>query len=36
MGSNPGRASIEAGKRIYDTILPGLADDFRTFEAGGD
>ena len=34
MGSNPGRASIEAGKRIYETVLPGLADDFQKFAAG--
>jgi len=36
MGSNPARASIEAGRRIYETILPALAEDFRKFEAGGE
>ena len=36
MGSNPGRASVEAGKRIYETALPGLAEDFKSFAATGD
>ena len=36
MGSNPGRASVEAGRRIYETGLPGLAEDFRSFAATGD
>jgi len=35
MGSNPGRASAEAGKRIYEMALPGLAEDFRNFAATG-
>jgi creatinine amidohydrolase len=29
IGSNPGLASIEAGKRFYDTAVAGLADDFQ-------
>ena len=31
MGSNPERASIEAGKRIYETALAGLIEDYRSF-----
>ena len=33
IGSNPGLASIEAGKRFYDAAVAGLAEDYRNFLA---
>ena len=33
IGSNPGLASVEAGKRLYDAAVAGLAEDYRSWLA---
>ena len=33
IGSNPGLASVEAGKRFYDAAVAGLAEDYRSWLA---
>ncbi len=33
IGSNPGLASVEAGKRFYDAAIAGLAEDYRSWIA---
>ncbi|MBI3451861.1 MAG: creatininase family protein [Rhodospirillales bacterium] len=33
IGSNPGLASVEAGKRLYETAVKELAEDYRAFVA---
>jgi len=33
IGSNPGLASVDAGKRLYDAAVAGLADDYRSWLA---